>query len=237
MSDDEVFSINNKANTNLDYMLSHTDEGNATFNDKLLGGNEFSLISIANTWAEPNCTFDFIQLACFHDHLCPGVTSGYMLAKFVEDKMPIANVSSESYKVIACPQWCKDDLLQMRWDATPGKSSLFAMALTDTEKSALKSKYNRSDVAGIYIRWNDTAMQGDAMVLGFNWTRMYELTGTVNWKGPSWGSKLIMDMRMMEYWNQPEAAVSVLKEFKVDASKLAMLQNAGMHPLKVAGVL
>jgi len=231
----QIFSKVSKANVDLDYMLNHTDESNATFKGAF-SGNEFSLVGMSNVWAHGG-TFDFLQATCFHDHLCPGVTSGYMLAKFVEDKMPIANVSSESYKVIACPQWCKDDLLQMRWDATPGKSSLFAMALTDTEKSALKSKYNRSDVAGIYIRWNDTAMQGDAMVLGFNWTRMYELTGTVNWKGPSWGSKLIMDMRMMEYWNQPEAAVSVLKEFKVDASKLAMLQNAGMHPLKVAGVL
>jgi hypothetical protein len=29
----------------------------------------------------------------------------------------------------------------------------------------------------------------------------------------------------------------VIKEFKVDAAMLAMLQNAGMHPLKVAGVM
>jgi len=46
------------------------------------------------------------------------------VAKFVESKMPITNISAESYRVIACPNWCKDDLLQMRWDATPGKSGM-----------------------------------------------------------------------------------------------------------------
>jgi formylmethanofuran dehydrogenase subunit E-like metal-binding protein len=125
----------------------------------------------------------------------------------------------------------------MRWDATPGKSGMFVMALTDTEKKALNAKYNQSDVAGIYIRWNDTAKEGDAMVLGFNWTRARELDGSAGFVGPSWAPKLIEDIRLMEYWDQPELVVSIIKEFKVDAGKLANLQNAGMHPLKVAGVL
>lgn len=113
------------------------------------------------------------------------------------------------------------------------------MALTDTEKKVLAAKYNQSDVAGIYIRWNDTAKQGDALVLGFNWTEVYEMTGTGanDWKGPAWGSKLVMDMEMMPYWNQPDVFVSTIKEFSVDANKLAQLQNAGIHPLKIAGVL
>lgn len=238
LPNDQIFSKVSKANVNLEYMLNHTDEGNATFKGAF-NGNEFSLVGMSNVWAQPGVTFDFLQSTAFHDHLCPGVTSGYMLAKFVENKLPINNITAESYKVIACPQWCKDDLLQMRWDATPGKSGMFVMALTDSEKKALNAKYNQSDVAGIYIRWNDTAKEGNALVLGFNWTGVYEVTGTgdKDWKGPAWGSKLVMDVDMMEYWNQPEVFVSTIKEFSVDASKLAQLQNAGMHPLKVAGVM
>ena len=237
LPNDKVFSKVSKANVDLDYMLNHTNEGNATFDKKAFAGNEFTLVGMSNVWAEPGATFDFLQATAFHDHLCPGVTSGYMIAKFVENKMPINNISTESYKVIACPQWCKDDLLQMRWDATPGKSGMFVMALTDIEKKALNAKYNQSDVAGIYIRWNDTAKEGDALVLGFNWTRTRELDGSVNYKGPSWAPKLIEDIRLMEYWNQPDAVVSIIKEFKVDQSKLSLLQSAGMHPLKVAGVM
>jgi formylmethanofuran dehydrogenase subunit E-like metal-binding protein len=92
------------------------------------------------------------------------VTSGLFIAKYVEEKLPINNSTSESYKVIACPNWCKDDLLQMRWGATPGKSGMFVMALTDAEKKAAPN------IAGIYIRWNDTAKEGDALALAYNFS-------------------------------------------------------------------
>ena len=41
----------------------------------------------------------------------------------------------------------------------------------------------------------------------------------------------------MDYVDKPETFITVIKEFNVDAAKLANLQNAGMHPLKVAGVM
>ena len=226
LANDQVFSKISKANVDLDYLANHTEEGNATFDGKAFNGNEFSLAGISNVWARGG-SFDFIQATCFHDHLCPGVTSGLFLAKFVEEKLPINNISAESYKVIACPQWCKDDLLQMRWDATPGKSGMFVMALTDAEKKAVP------DIAGIYIRWNDTAKEGDALALGYNFSAV-ELP---QWTGLAWGSKLYQDIVLMPYVNTPEAFITVLKEFKVDAAKLAQMQNAGMHPLKVAGVM
>ncbi|VVB72208.1 FmdE, Molybdenum formylmethanofuran dehydrogenase operon [uncultured archaeon] len=229
LGSDKIFSKISKAKVDIDYLKDHTDEGNATFNKAAFNGNEFSLVGISNVWSR-NATFDFIEEACFHDHLCPGVTSGYLLAKYVEEKLPINNVSTESYKVIACPNWCKDDLLQMRWDATPGKSGMFVMALTDLEKNALTEKY-KTGVAGIYIRWNDTAKQGDALVLGYNFS------AKSNWTGPSWGSKLASDVELMDYYSEPETFVSTIKEFKVDSNVLAQLQNAGMNPLKVAGVM
>lgn len=226
LANDQVFSKISKANVDLNYLANHTDEGNATFDGKAFNGNEFSLAGISNVWARGGA-FDFIQATCFHDHLCPGVTSGLFLAGFVEEKLPINNISAESYKVIACPNWCKDDLLQMRWDATPGKSGMFVMALTDAEKKAVPN------IAGIYIRWNETAKEGDALALGYNFSAV-ELP---QWTGPAWGSKLYQDIVLMPYVDTPEAFITVLKEFKVDAAKLAQMQNAGMHPLKVAGVM
>ncbi|MFB3764499.1 MAG: FmdE family protein [Methanotrichaceae archaeon] len=236
LKNDEIFSKISKANVKISYMLNNSAEANNTFNNKSFNGNEFSLIGIANIWAEPGASEEFLQAAAFHDHLCPGVTSGYMIINYVESKLPITDVNAQSYKVIAIPPWCKDDAIQILWDATVGKASMYSMALNDMEKSALSSKY-KTDIAGIYVRWNDTSKKGDGLVLGFNWTKMYELTGTDNWKGPAWAPKLVMDMEMMKYWNQPEVAVSTIKEFPVDQDKLSQLQNAGMHPLKVAGVM
>jgi formylmethanofuran dehydrogenase subunit E-like metal-binding protein len=114
----------------------------------------------------------------------------------------------------------------MRWDATPGKSGMFVMALTDTERNAIPG------IAGIYIRWNDTTRQDDALVLAYNLSFVKN-----SWRGPAWGSKLTSDVVLMDYVDTPEALVITIKEFKVDAGKLAQLQNAGMHPLKVAGVM
>lgn len=225
LSNDQVFSKISKANVDIDYLANHTDEGNETYNKKAFNGNEGTLVPISNVWARGG-SFDFIQATCFHDHLCPGVTSGLFLAKYVEEKLPITNITTESYKVISCPNWCKEDLLQMRWDATPGKSGMFVMALTDAEKKAVPG------IAGIYIRWNDTAKQGDALVLAYNSSSVKS-----GWKGPEWGSKLATSVALMDYVDSPETFVSIIKEFKVDASKLALLQNAGMNPLKVAGVL
>ena len=223
---DQIFSKISKANVDIEYLANHTDEGNETFNKMAFNGNEFSLVGISNVWAR-GASFDFIQSACFHDHLCPGVTSGLFLADFVEEKLPINNITTESYKVIACPNWCKDDLFQMRWDATPGKSGMFVMALTDAEKKAVPN------IAGIYIRWNDTAKSGDALALGFN----FSAVKLPQWTGPAWGSKLYQDIVLMDYVDKPETFITVIKEFNVDAAKLANLQNAGMHPLKVAGVM
>jgi len=226
LSDDQVFSKISKANVDIEYLRNHTDEGNSTFNGKAFGGNEFSLAGISNVWARGG-SFDFIQDASFHDHLCPGVTSGLFLAKYVEAKLPINNISAESYKVISCPNWCKEDLFQIRWDATPGKSGMFVMALTDAEKKAVPN------VAGIYIRWNDTAKSGDALTLTYN----FSAVALPAWTGPSWGSKLYQDILLMDYVNKPEAFITVLNEFKVDSAVLSQLQNAGMHPLKIAGVM
>jgi len=222
--DDKVFSKISKAFVDIDYLENHTDEGNETFNNKSFNGNEFSLVSISNVWARGG-SFDFIQATCFHDHLCPGVTSGLFLAKYVEEKLPITN-SNESYKVISCPNWCKEDLLQMRWDATPGKSGMFVMALTDKEKKAVPG------VAGIFIRWNDTTNEGDALVLAYDSSSVQN-----GWTGPAWGSKIASDVALMDYTDSPDSFVSTIKEFKVDQATLSLMQNAGMHPLKVAGVL
>lgn len=224
LPDDEVFSKISRAFVDIDYLEEHTDEGNLTFNNKSFNSNEGSLIAISNVWARGG-SFDFIQATCFHDHLCPGVTSGLFLAKYVEEKLPITN-SSESYKVISCPNWCKDDLLQMRWDATPGKSGMFAMALTDTEKKAVPG------VAGIFIRWNATTNKGDALVLAYNSSSVQS-----GWTGPAWGSKIASSVALMDYTDKPESFVSTIKEFEVDQAALSLMQNAGIHPLKVAGVL
>jgi formylmethanofuran dehydrogenase subunit E-like metal-binding protein len=114
----------------------------------------------------------------------------------------------------------------MRWDATPGKSGMFVMALSDKERKAVPG------IAGIFIRWNSTSNDGDALVLAYNTSSMES-----DWTGPAWGSKIASAVALLNHTDSPDSFVSTIKEFKVDQEKLSLMQNAGMHPLKVAGVL
>ncbi|MFZ3111720.1 hypothetical protein [Methanothrix sp.] len=87
-------------------------------------------------------------------------------------------------------------------------------------------------IAGIFIRWNSITNEGDALVLSYNSSSVQS-----GWTGPDWGSKIASTVALMDYTESPESLVSTIKEFKVDQAMISQMQNAGMHPLKVAGVM
>ena len=231
---DKAFSQVSLIMTDLDTMLANPDDGNTTFNTKQFGGNEFSLVGLSNVWAA-GATYDFMNAAAFHDHLCPGVTSGYMIIKYVEDVMPITD-ASENYIDIGCPNWCKEDAYQMIWDSTPGKNSMFIMALSPEDEAAVKAKYGNRP-AGIIIRWNDVAKKGTGMALGFDFDTISKEVGVADWTGPSWAPKLVQDIGMMDYIDKPESVITTLYEFDVDEPLLTKLKTAGNNPYKVLGML
>ncbi|PWR75844.1 FmdE family protein [Methanospirillum stamsii] len=231
---DKAFSQVSLIQVNLDKMLENPDESNTTFNKKKFSGNEFSLIGLSNVWAA-GASYEFMNAAMFHDHLCPGVTSGYMIIKYVEDAMPIKN-ASETYVDIGCPNWCKEDAYQMIWDSTPGKSSMYVMALDPDDEAALQEKYGIRP-AGIIVKWNSVSKTGKGLALGFDFDTLSEELGVANWTGPSWAPKLVQDIGMMDYVDKPESAIKTLKEFEVDDDLMTQLKTAGNNPYKVLGML
>ncbi|PKL60859.1 MAG: hypothetical protein CVV33_00510 [Methanomicrobiales archaeon HGW-Methanomicrobiales-4] len=231
---DKAFSQVSLIMVDLDTMLARPVDGNVTFAKKKLGGNEFSLIGLSNVWAA-GASYDFMNAAAFHDHLCPGVTSGYMIIKYVEKNLPITN-GSETYVDIGSPNWCKEDAFQMFWDSTPGKNGMFVMALSPEDEEALKKKYGIRP-AGIIIRWNDISKTGKGLALGFDFDTMSEEIGVANWTGPSWAPKLVQDIGMMPYVDKPESAIKTLKEFPVDEATLTKMKTAGNNPYKILGML
>lgn len=233
---DEIFGTIAKERIDADYLLENQSVWTRMLSAKVFDGNEFSLITIANMWADPATPYDFLRAAEFHNHLCPGVSSGYLISRYVEERLPIES-SSQSYKVIACPVWCKDDLFPVVWDATPGKKGLFVKDLSDAEKEALRESTGGIDVAGIYIRWNSSTSTGDGIVVGYNWSRSNELTGTADWEGDQTLAKLVMDLKLIDYQDHPEEVVSTIKGFRCDSQDdFNALTYAGVNPLKVLGV-
>ena len=88
LKDDEIFTRIAKENISADKLLSEPESWQGKMVAKVFGGNEFSLITICNLWAKglPN---DFLKCAELHDHICPGLTSGYLIAKYISRRISL----------------------------------------------------------------------------------------------------------------------------------------------------
>lgn len=233
MGDKDLFAYNVKENISFDNLSKHAKAWEGKMSNKIFCGNEYSLMGIATLWAHPNCTYDFLQTVSFHNHMCPGVTSGFLIVKYLDKHLPLG--PGQSYKIIACPNWCKDDAFQILLDTTPGKRGLTVMNLTDEQKKQLPTE--AQNVAGIYIRWDDQAKKGDALVLTYSFDQASKLAGVTAAGEPGWLKKLRTNVGLLDSLDRYEEAITVLKRFTVSESDLAELQSAGVNPLVMAGVL
>jgi formylmethanofuran dehydrogenase subunit E-like metal-binding protein len=224
LPDDEVFTIA-KVNVDADELFANPGSW-----PKVFGGNEFSIITIANVWAK-GAPYEFLKAAEFHNHICPGVTSGYIIIEYLDEKLPLQR-SNQNYEIIGCPPWCKDDALQVIFDKTVGKRFV-AMHLTPEDSAQLPG------VAGIYIRWDRATNTGHGLVLAFNWTKASEVSDIPDsLKDYASIQKLKMDLEMMDYLGQPETFVTVVKEFDLNSeAELETLKYAGNNPYVELGLL
>lgn len=67
---------------------------------KTFGPDAFSLTSILFGWAL-GAPWGLLKAAELHDHLCPGLISGYLLMNFIRERYPLEE--GKSYLFIACP--------------------------------------------------------------------------------------------------------------------------------------
>jgi formylmethanofuran dehydrogenase subunit E-like metal-binding protein len=89
LSDGEVFTKKAKENIGAELLLNETyaETLGADFG-MMFGGNEFSIITIANVWDK--CPpYEFLKAAEFHNHICPGLTSGYFIIRYLDENLPL----------------------------------------------------------------------------------------------------------------------------------------------------
>ena len=240
LKDDEVFTKIARENIDADKLLGNPEAWQEKMVAKVFGGNEFSLFTISNLWAMglPN---DFLKVAELHDHICPGLTSGYLIAEYLKKNLPSSDPRNE-YTIIAIPPWCKDDALIQIFETNVGHKRLYVKHLTKEQMGQLP-EYAKN-VANIVIRWEKGAEKGDGIVVAFDWDKAFEDTGTsrkdlkafdtYRW----WWMRLKMDIWMMDYLDKPEALVSTIKEFTVSSpAEIDKLKSAGVNPLVELGIM
>ena len=184
----------------------------------VLGSRVFSVVSISLTWAG-NPPWPLVMAACFHDHFCPGVNAGYLIGQKVLAKLPPK--PGCKYVFASAPAKCWADALQVVFNATPGKAGTFTMTI----KGAKLKKYAVNGVAPMTVamRVNPKKNQCDVLVLGFDWSKAYGLTGVKasefapkgGKKNPMfWITRAKMSSRLVKLSPEKQMSlISVLKSF------------------------
>lgn len=193
---------------------------------KALGGDAFSFLTVAHHWAA-GAPHDFFKCVELHNHICPGITSGYFIAKFMQKKYPLQD--GESYTYISCPPWCKDDAIQVLLDKTPGRRGIFVKQISDEQKERLVNP----SVAGIMLINMGDKKGAKAVILSFDWDKASELAGSKNLEGLQ--SRLKTITGLIPYYDKPGLCVNVLKEYDITSETAEKLTLAGVNPYEELG--
>ncbi|MBE6509655.1 MAG: formylmethanofuran dehydrogenase [Methanobrevibacter millerae] len=143
-----------------------TSQWNALF--KAVGGeNAFSFASLANGWND-GVTFDVLQEAAFHGHICEGTLGGYTITKALLQYYPPIKETGNgkqspgditSYKVLGIPGDSANDAVIFFLDATSGKTSYVGFNTTSTGAT--------EKMIG-FIRWNGQTNRGTIVVMEYD---------------------------------------------------------------------
>jgi formylmethanofuran dehydrogenase subunit E-like metal-binding protein len=222
-----LFAVTAMERIDVEYLYRHASDYKIKFDNKVFGGNEFRIITIANAIASgaPVCAIRSLE---FHDHYCPGVTSGIFMVNYLKAHFP---AGKSGYFVHTVDPWCKEDALLVLLNATPGKKSYAVSYPTDKDKEARTDE--AKDSATIFYRQNMQTQKWEAVVLAFEWAE----TGCPE-TGNMLIDKLCMDLWYLERMDKPEDFVKLLKTFELpEGVSPRDWARPGVDPLRMLGMM
>lgn len=186
-------------------------------------GDIFALAGIGGAWAM-DAPYDFLKVAELHNHLCPGVTSGYLLANYIQKHFALQE--GEKYTVIASPVWCKEDALQVMLDCTPGKRGMVVKPLT---KETVK-QISFANPAGMILVWNAKEKTGKGYALTFDFDIL---------KGyaPADSPKVAVVLAGLKHIENPDHYITTAASFNLDEATYNRITNAGSNPYQIVGLM
>ncbi|CQR74473.1 FmdE, Molybdenum formylmethanofuran dehydrogenase operon [Sporomusa ovata DSM 2662] len=234
VSSRDLFSKIVCENIKADYLFAHAQAWDNKTKEKVFDGNEFRIVTIVNAAAK-GAPVDFMNGVLYHDHFCPGVTSGYLLANFLEREMPLRS-ASESYFIISAPVWCKEDALQTVLNTTPGKSGMAILPMNAKSKEQLLPE--AKNLAGIYFRTDRKTKKSEALVLTFDFAKGAALSGLDKQNLFEWEKKVKTVLWELDNLDKPELFITVLKRFELQEGETPMSYvQPGVNPLAKLGLV
>lgn len=204
---ESLFAIKVLEQINAEHLFENAAAYAEKFNSCIFGGNEFRIVTIANAVAAgaPTCAVRSFE---FHDHYCPGVASGILMALYLKTSFPLP--SGGSYFIQSVSPWCKEDALVVMLNTTPGKKG-YAVTYPTADDTAGWPEWARN-AATIAYRKDPASGTWDGVVLGYAGGD----TGCPSY-GHSVIDKLCSDLWYLERLDQPEQFIKLLNEFELPA--------------------
>jgi formylmethanofuran dehydrogenase subunit E-like metal-binding protein len=225
--DSRIFSKKAMERIDAEYLYKNAAEYKTKFENKMFGGNTFRIITIANAVSAGAPAYT-VRAFEFHDHYCPGVTSGIIMAQYLKKHFPAEN---RGYFIHSVDPWCKEDALLVLLNATPGKRGY---AVSYPNEADRKRKAPEAENAStIVYRQMSVTGKWEGMILGFQWA---------DTTCPDTGNKLIdklcADLWYLEHMENPEDFVKVIKKFELpDGVSPQDWARPGKDPLAMLGMV
>jgi formylmethanofuran dehydrogenase subunit E-like metal-binding protein len=222
-----LFNVSSIERIDAGYLFDRPSQYKAKFDNKVFGGNEFRVVSIANAVAAGAPPYA-VRAFEFHDHYCPGVTSGIIMARYLKAHFP---PGKSGYFVHALEPWCKEDALLVLLNATPGKRSYAVSYPTDVDLA--RRTPEAKNASTIVYRQNDQTQRWEGLILAFEWAET-SCSKTDNMII----DKLCVDLWYLKRMKRPEEFVKVVKTFELpDGVSPKDWARPGVDPLKMLGLV
>jgi formylmethanofuran dehydrogenase subunit E len=191
---------------------------------ELVAGSDISTLAVISAvWAKGG-PYDFLKSAELHNHICPGLTSGYLIAHYIMGHYPLQK--NEKYIIIASPVWCKEDAFQVVLDCTAGKHGIVVKPLSDEQKAQVVF----DNPAGMVLVWNSTTKTGKGHALTYDSSI---LTGMA----PADSTKAARVLAALDHLDTPDRFVATAASFDLDEALYNTIIQAGSNPYKAAGLV
>jgi formylmethanofuran dehydrogenase subunit E-like metal-binding protein len=221
-----LFSISATERIDAAHLFQHAAEYEAKFSNKVFGGNDFRIVTIANAVAAGAPPY-LIRTVEFHNHYCPGITSGILTALYIKAHFPSPK---SGYFVHALEHWCKEDALMLLLNASPATGSYAVSYPSEAEKAARTKE--AKDAGTIVYRQDDKTKKWQGLVLSFEWAET-----SCGKKGNGVIDKLCADLWYLERIGKPENFVKIIKTFELpDGVAPKDWVRPGTDPLKMLGL-
>jgi formylmethanofuran dehydrogenase subunit E-like metal-binding protein len=231
VSKDAVFGVAQMERIDAAHLFAEPEAFKTKAKHGLFGDNLFRIVTIANAAAK-GCPAKALKSIQVHDHYCPGVTSGVILAEYVRKHILVDKPKAKCF-VLGLQPWCKEDALLVLLNATPGKRS-YGVVYPKKEDNKNAGPLAKADTA-VFVLEENGPWKG--WLLAFDFASAKKQYQTRDY-GFAVIDKLHADLWFLERMDTPEEFVSVVKEVELPESMEPKdLLRPGSDPLAVLAAM